>query len=71
MGRSACETASSTAMNVEMDDGVDIGVPQILDYLSDRPAMSSLVDVREGPDVTKRVASSSAPRSFEVQDMSF
>jgi hypothetical protein len=38
---------------------VDIGVPQLCDYLSVRPAMSPLVDVREGPKATK-VASSSA-----------
>jgi hypothetical protein len=67
--RSTCETASSIAMDVEINDGVDIGVPQILDYLSDRPPMSSLVDVREGLDVTTKAASSSAPRSFEVQGM--
>jgi hypothetical protein len=34
-------------MDVEMDGGVDIGVPQLLDCLSDHPAMSSPVDVRE------------------------
>lgn len=31
--KSARETASSTAMDVEVDDGVDIGVLQLCDYL--------------------------------------
>jgi hypothetical protein len=69
--KSAREAASSTVMDVEEDDGVDIGVPQLRDYLSDRPAMSPLVDVREGLNVTKRVASLSAPKVFEVRDMTF
>ncbi len=70
--KSARETASSTAMDIEVDDGVDIGIPQLLDYLSDCPAMSPLVDVREGPNVMKKVvADSSAHRVFEVQDMTF
>jgi hypothetical protein len=66
---SARETASSTAMDVEEDDGVDIGLQQLCDYLSDDPAMSPLVDVREGPNVMKKAASSSAPRVFEVRDI--
>jgi hypothetical protein len=65
--KSACETASSTGMEVEVDDGVDVGVPQLCDYLSDRPAMSPLVDVREGPNAMKAATrSSSTPRVFEV-----
>lgn len=67
--KSARETASSTAMDVEVDDGVDIGVAQLRDYLSDHPSMSPLV--REGPKVIKKVASSSAPKVFEVRDMMF
>jgi len=55
-------------MDVEVDDGVDIGVPQLCDYLSDRPAMTPLVNVGEGPNPMKRAANSSAPRVFEVQD---
>ena len=39
-------------MDVEADDGVDIGVLQLHDYLSDRPAMPPLVDVKEGPNAT-------------------
>jgi hypothetical protein len=54
-----------------VDDGVDIGVPQLRDYLSDHPAMSPLVDVREGPNATKKAACSSAPRVFEVRDTMF
>jgi hypothetical protein len=69
--KSARETASSTTMDVELDDGVDIGVPQLRDYLSDRPALSPLVDVREGSNETKKAAGSSAPRVFEVRDMTF
>ena len=70
--KSARETASSTAMDVEVDDGVDISVPQLRDYLSDHPAMSPLVDdVREGPNAMKKAASSSAPRVFEVRDIIF
>ena len=69
--KSACETASSTTMDVELDDGVDVGVPQLRDYLSDRLALSPLVDVGEGPNVTKKAAGSSAPRVFEVRDMTF
>lgn len=67
----ACETASSTAMNVEVNDGVDVGVPQLRDYLGDHPAMSPPVDVWEGPNATKKVACSSAPRVFEVRDAMF
>lgn len=69
--KSACETASSTGMEVEVDDGVVIGVPQLRDYLSDFPAMSPLVDVKEGLRATKKATSLSAPRVFEVQDMTF
>ena len=68
---SAHETASSTEMDIEKDDGVDIAVPPLRDYLSDHLAMSPLVDVREGPRAMKKAASSSAPRVFEVQDMTF
>ena len=64
--KSACETASSTTIDVEVDDGVDVGVPQLRDYLSDRPALSPLVNVREGLNVMKKVAGSSVPRVFEV-----
>ena len=70
--KSAQETANSTAMDIEVNDGVDIGIPQLLDYLSDHPAMSPLVDVREGPNVMKKpVANSSAHRVFEVRDMMY
>ena len=51
-------TACSTAMDVEVDDGVDIGVPQLLDYLSDRLTVLPLIDVRESPNAMKTVASS-------------
>ena len=64
--KSAHETASSTTMDVEVDDGVDVGVPQLHNYLSDRPASSLLVNVGEGPNVMKKAAGSSAPRAFEV-----
>jgi len=64
--KSACETTSSTTMDVELDDGVDIGVPQLCDYLSDHPALSQLVDVGEGSNAMKKAVSSSAPRVFEV-----
>lgn len=69
--KSARETASSTGMDIEVDDGVDVGVPQLRDYLSDRPAMSPLVNVREGPNAMKAAAtrSSSTPRVFEVREM--
>ena len=69
--KSAHETASSTTMDVEVDDGVDVGVPQLRDYLSDRPASSPLVNVGEGPNVMKKAAGSSAPRVFEVREMTF
>jgi hypothetical protein len=71
--KAARETASSTGMDVEVDDRVDVGVPQLCDYLSNRPAMSPLVDVREGPNAIKKAAtqSSSTPRVFEVREMMF
>ena len=69
--KSACETTSSTTMDVEVDDGVDVSVPQLRDYLSDRPASSPLVNVGEGPNVMKKAVGSSAPRVFEVGDMTF
>ena len=43
--KSACETASSTMMDVEVDDGVDMSIPQLHDYLSDHQALSPLVNV--------------------------
>jgi hypothetical protein len=68
--KSAHKTASSTGMDVEVDDGVDVGVPQLRDYFRDRPAMSPQVDVREGPNAMKKAAtrSSSTPRVIEVQE---
>ena len=62
--KSACKTASSTTMDVEVDDGVDIGVPQLHDYLNDFPALSPLVSVGEG--LKKKVAGlmASVPRVF-------
>ena len=69
--KSAHETASSTTMDVEADNGVNVGVPQLCDYLSDCPALSPLVNVREGLNVMKKVAGSSVPRVFEVQVITF
>jgi len=54
-----------------VDDRVDVGVPQLRDYLSDRPALSPLVNVREGLNLMKKLAGSSVPKVFEVQDIMF
>ena len=50
----------------KVDDRVDVGVPQLHDYLSDRPALSPLVNVGEGLNLMKKVAGSSVPKFFEV-----
>jgi len=55
----------------EVDDRVDVGVPQLRDYLSDCPALSPLVNVREGLNLIKKLAGSSVPKVFEVQDIMF
>jgi hypothetical protein len=68
---SACETASSATMDIEVDDGVDIGIPQLRDYLSDHPTSSPLVNVGEGLTVTKKASDSNIPRVFEVPDIIF
>ena len=46
-------------MDVEADDGVDIGVLQLHDHLSDRPAMPPLADVKEGPNAVLECSHSS------------
>jgi hypothetical protein len=66
-----CETASSTAMDIEVDNGVDIGVLQLHNYLSDHLAMLPLVDDREGSNTMKKAACLSVSKVFKVQDMMF
>ncbi|KAF8532385.1 hypothetical protein JB92DRAFT_3103830 [Gautieria morchelliformis] len=61
--KSACETASSSTMDIEVDDGVDIVFPQLHDYLSEHLALPPLVNVREDPTVMKKAAGG-APRVF-------
>ncbi|KAF8531121.1 hypothetical protein JB92DRAFT_2825270 [Gautieria morchelliformis] len=59
----ARETASSSTMDIEVDDGVDIVFPQLHDYLSEHLALPPLVNVREDPTVMKKAAGGT-PRVF-------
>jgi hypothetical protein len=70
---SAHETVSSSMMDIEMDNGVDVSVPQLRDFLSDAPASVPLVDVgdSEASGSTKTATGSSTPRIFQVPDIVF
>jgi hypothetical protein len=69
----ARETASGSMMDIEINDGVDVSVPQLRDFLSDTPALSPLFNVEAGPTTVRKVTpvESSVPRVFEVPDIQF
>ena len=54
-------------MDIQHDDGVDVSVPQLFDYLSDTPSNTSLV-----PDASARqhVSRSARARDSQTSDSS-
>jgi hypothetical protein len=50
---SARKTASSSTVDLETDDGVDVSVPQLHNYLCDSPALTPLISISEGSNMTK------------------
>ena len=68
---SAHKTASSSTMDLETDDGVDVSIPQLRNYLNDSPVLTPLVSVSEGSNVTKRATASTVPKVFQVPEMTF
>jgi hypothetical protein len=63
--------ASSSMVNIEEDDGVDVSVPQLRDFLSDTPALSLLANIGEGSNVTRKTTGSERPRVFQVSEIQF
>ncbi|KAF8478862.1 hypothetical protein JB92DRAFT_3133763 [Gautieria morchelliformis] len=53
-------------MDIEVDDGVDIGVVQLRNYLNEHPALPPLVNVGEDPTVMKKAAGSAPTPQFET-----
>jgi len=62
--------ASSSMVNIEEDDGVDVSVPQLRDFLSDTPALGLLASIGVGSNVRKTTGSE-RPRSFQVSEIHF
>jgi hypothetical protein len=66
----AREAAAGTFMDLEDNDGVDVHVPQLLDYLSTTPSSPPLVDLDVRPAVTKK-RPASEPKEFLVANIEF
>jgi hypothetical protein len=64
----ALKSASGSIMDVEVNDGVDIGVPELLDFLSDAPALAPLTSpiVPRAPP-RPNASVSSDPKVFTVE----
>ena len=58
-------------MDIQHDDGVDVSVPQLFDYLSDTPSNASLVPDGVPTNVKKQAPDGIAPKVFEVSDIQF
>ena len=69
--RAAHEQASGDVMNMQCNDGVNVSVPQLLDYLSDMPLHGLLVPDSALTGVKKWAANGAAPKVFEVSDIQF
>ena len=69
--RAAREQASGDVMNMQCNDGVNVSVPQLLDYLSDTPLHGLLVPDSAPTGVKKWAANGAAPKVFEVSDIQF
>ena len=61
------ELASSSVMDIEEDEGVDVGVPD----LSDQPALRTSVGVEPQPKPAKKVTNSQIPKVFQISDIQF
>ena len=68
----ARELASSSVMDIEEAEGVNVGIPDLLDLLSDRPASrpSESVGVEIQPNLARK-ANLQTPRVFQVSDIQF
>ena len=64
-------SAHKSASSSMMDDGVDVSIPQLCDFLSDHPTLEPLVKGGKAPNATKKVVDFSTPRVFQVPDMTF
>ena len=69
--RAARVQASRKVMDIQHDDGVDVSIPQLFDYLSDTPSNASLVPDGVPTNVKKRAPDGTAPKVFEVSDIQF
>ena len=69
--RAAHVQASRKVMDIQHDDGVDVSIPQLFDYLSDTPSNASLVPDGVPTNVKKRAPNGIAPKVFEVSDIQF
>ena len=67
--RNNAETELSRA--IQHDDGVDVSVPQLFDYLSNTPSNASLVPDGVPTNVKKWAPDGTAPKVFEVSNIQF
>ena len=64
-----CEMASSTVMDIEESEGINLQAPDLLDLLSDSPTSRTLDINVAKPKATKKV--NSQPKVFQVSDIQF
>ena len=71
--RNRCRNNAETELSraIQHDDGVDVSVPQLFDYLNDTPSNASLVPDGVPTNVKKRAPDGTAPKVFEVSDIQF
>lgn len=69
--RAACEQASGNVMDMQHNDGVDVSVPQLLDYLSNTLSHGLLVPDSVPTGVKKQAADGAALKVFELSDIQF
>ena len=69
--RAARAQASGKVMDIQHDDGVDVSIPQLFDYLSDTPSNALLVPDGVPTNVKKQAPDGIAPKVFEVSDIQF
>ena len=69
--RAVCAQASRKVMDIQHDDGVDVSVPQLFDYLSNTPSNTSLVPDGVPTNVKKWAPDRTALKVFEVSGVQF
>ena len=60
----ACGIVSSSMLNIKEDDGVDVSVPQLQDFLSDTPALSLFASIGEGSNMMRKTMGSERLRFY-------